>query len=86
MAVQCVFHHTFFNTIPTQQQDAGRFSFSPRTSLSPSASSLQSPSQLGHTNSHIEDELEDKDCHKQTTQEKEQETQQNNFLVKSQNN
>ena len=53
--------------------------------LSPLTSSLQSQSQLRHTNTHIKDELEDEHSHNQITQEKEQETEENSFLVKNKN-
>ena len=68
------------NTIQTQQQETGLFLF-----LQQYPNHHQSPSQLGHTNPHLKDELEDEDPHDQTTQGKEQETEENNFLVKSQN-
>ena len=68
------------NTIQTQQQETGLFLF-----LRQYPDHHQSPSQLGHTNPHLKDELEDEDPHDQTTQEKEPETEENNFLVKSQN-
>ena len=70
MAVQCMSHHTFSSTIPTQQQETGIYLFSPTTFPSPSTSSLQFLSQFGYINSHLEDETEDEDSQNQTMQKK----------------
>lgn len=70
MAVQCMYHHTFSSTIPTQQQETGICLFSPTTFPSPSTSSLQFLSQFGYINSHLEDETEDEDSQNQTMQKK----------------
>lgn len=66
------------------QHDNKKWDFFP-TFLSPLTSSLQSQSQLRYTNTHTKDELEDEHSHNQITREKEQETEENSFLVKNKN-
>lgn len=71
--------------ITTQQQKKKLFSFFPTTFSSPSTSLLRSQSQLRYSNSYIKVELADEHSHKEITQEKEQETEENSFLDKSEN-
>ena len=70
-----MFHHTCFTTITTQQH----LFLQQRPSLSTSSLKLSSQQRCANYNSHIEDEFENDESANQ------QETEESNFLVKSQN-